>query len=126
HPVNVVDGVRFNAAFAYLDPARGRPNLTIRADTLTDRVLLERERATGVATSAGDLHADTVVLTAGAYGTPAVLLRSGIGPERGLPVGEGLTDHVGVGLGFEATERLQSETAAFEQEHPLAMAQVTI
>jgi choline dehydrogenase len=126
HPVNVVDGVRFNAAFAHLDPARGRANPTIRADTLTDRVLLDGDRAIGVATAAGDLYAETVVLTAGAYGTPGVLLRSGIGAERGLPVGEGLIDHVGVGLGFEATESLQRETAEFERAHPLAMAQVTI
>ena len=46
--------------------------------------------------------------------------------QRGLPVGEGLIDHVGVGLGFEGTERLQRETAEFERSHPLAMAQVTI
>src|SRR4051812_27499252 len=123
HPVNIVEGVRFNAAFAYLDPARGRPNLTIAADTLVDRVLLDGERAVGVATSAGDLRAETVVLAAGAYGTPGILLRSGI---AGLPIGEGLIDHVGAGLGFEASGRLQRETAEFERSHPLAMAQVTI
>jgi choline dehydrogenase len=123
HPVNIVDGVRWNAAFAYLDPARGRPNLTILAETLADRVLLERERAVGVATSAGEIRAETVVLAAGAYGSPGILLRSAI---EGLPVGEGLSDHVGVGLGFEASERLQRETAEFERSQPLAMAQVTI
>jgi choline dehydrogenase-like flavoprotein len=40
-PVNVDNGTRRNAAFAYLDPARGRPNLTVRADTLVDRIALE-------------------------------------------------------------------------------------
>jgi choline dehydrogenase len=123
HPVNIVDGVRFNAAFAYLDAARERPNLTIAAETLVDRVLLDGDRAIGVATGTGDLRAQTVVLAAGAYGTPGILLRSDV---RGLPVGEGLTDHVGVGLGFEPTERLQRETAEFERSHALAMAQVTI
>jgi choline dehydrogenase len=126
HPVNDVGGVRWNAAFAYLDPARGRDNLTIVADTLVDRVLLAGDRATGVATSAGELHAEHVVLAAGAYGSPGILLRSDIGPQRGLPVGEGLTDHVGVGFGFQATDRLQREAAAFEREWPLYMAQVTI
>ena len=126
HPVNDVGSVRWNAAFAYLDPVRGREQLTIRPDTLVDRVLFSGDRATGVATSAGDLHADHVVLTAGAYGSPAILLRSGVGPARGLPVGEGLIDHVGVGFGFEATDRLQREAAAFERERPLYMAQVTI
>jgi choline dehydrogenase len=123
HPVNVVDGVRFSATFAYLDPARDRPNLTILADTLADRVLLDGARAVGVATAGGELRARTVVLAAGAYGSPAILLRSEI---QGLPVGDGLIDHVGVGFGFEATERLQRETAEFERSHALAMAQVTI
>jgi choline dehydrogenase len=126
HPVNAVGAVRWNAAFAYLDPARGRENLTIRADTLVDRVLLAGDRAVGLATSAGDVHADHVVLAAGAYGSPAILLRSDAAPLRELPIGEGLTDHVGVGFGYEATDRLQRETAAFEQTLPLYMGQVTI
>ena len=126
HPVNAVGSIRWNAAFAYLDGARGRDNLTILADTLADRVLLSGDRVAGIATSAGELNAKTVVLAAGAYGSPAVLLRSGIGPERELPVGEGLCDHVGVGLGFEGTDLLNQETAEFERSHPLFMAQVTV
>jgi choline dehydrogenase len=126
HPVNDVGAVRWNAAFAYLDRVRGHEQLAIRADTLVDRVLFSGDRATGVATSAGELHADHVVLAAGAYGSPGILLRSGVGPARGLPVGEGLIDHVGVGFGFEATDLLQREAAAFERERPLYMAQVTI
>ena len=126
YPVNAVGAARWNAAFAYLDEARGRDNLSIRADALVDRVLLAGDRATGVTTTAGELRADTVVLTTGAYGSPGILLRSGIGPERGLPVGQGLCDHPGVGLGFEATELLQRETAAFEQAHSLFMGQVAV
>ena len=106
--------------------ARGRENLTIRADTLVDRVLFAGDRATGVATSEGELHAEHVVLAAGAYGSPGILLRSDVGPLRGLPVGEGLIDHVGVGFAFEPTDRLQREAAAFERARPLYMAQVTI
>jgi choline dehydrogenase len=87
HPVNAVDTVRWNTAFAYLDPVRGRDNVTILADTLVDRVLLDGDRAIGVATTRGDLRADRVVLAAGAYGSPGILLRSGVGPERDLPVG---------------------------------------
>jgi choline dehydrogenase len=126
HSVNIVDGVRWNTAFAYLDPARTRPTLTITADTLVDRVLLDGTRAIGAATTNGELRAETVVLAASAYGTPAILLRSGIGPETGLPVGEGLIDHVGVGMSWEPTDALQEETARFENEHPLLMGQVTI
>ena len=57
HPVNAVGSVRWNAAFAYLDPARGRENLTVLAGTLVDRVLLDGDRAVGVATTAGELRA---------------------------------------------------------------------
>jgi choline dehydrogenase len=125
HPVNMTrDGVRWTAAFAYLDPARGRPNLTIHADTLVDRVLLDGDRAVGVATSAGEIQAAAVVLAASAYGSPGVLLRSGIGPDSGLPVGEGLLDHVGTGMAWEPTEELRADWDA--STAPLGMAAVTI
>ena len=125
HPVNAVGAVRWNAAFAYLDPARARDNLTILGDTLADRVLLEGDRAVGL-DDVGRRAArrSTVVLAAGAYGSPGILLRSGIG--RGLPVGEGLTDHVGVGFRFAGTERLLAAAEAYERERPVFMAQVTV
>jgi choline dehydrogenase len=126
NPLNAVGPVRWNSAFAYVDPARGRPNLTILADTLADRVLLDGDRAVGVATSASELAAERIVLAASAYGSPAILLRSGIGPETGLPVGEGLIDHVGVGAEWRPTPLLEEETASFEAEHPLFMGQITI
>lgn len=105
---NVRGDVRWNAAFAYLDPVRDR--VEIRADTLVDRVDPPR-----VLTDHGMLEAETVVLAAGAYGTPPILLRSGLGDE--LPVGEGLADHVGIGMGWAPTEALHRETAAHEAEY---------
>jgi choline dehydrogenase len=122
HPFNLVGSTRWNAAFAYVDPARGRTNLEIVPDTIVDRVLVEGGRAVGVSTPGGDLRAPLVVVTAGAYGTPGILLRTGLGS----PVGEGLADHVGVGMGWEATPELRHEAAAFEAEHPLFMAGLTI
>jgi choline dehydrogenase len=109
-----------------VDPARDRPNLEILADTLVERVLLEGDRAVGAATSAGDLRAGTVVLTASAYGSPAILLRSAIGPDRGLPVGEGLSDHVGVGFGYEPAAGLVDDTERFAASHFVAMGEVTV
>src|SRR5207247_3286119 len=88
--------------------------------------LLDGERAVGVATSEGEIRADVVVLASGAYGTPGILLRSGIGPESGLPVGENLLDHVGVGAAWEPTDRLRTEWDAWERDHALAMAGVTV
>jgi choline dehydrogenase len=137
HVVNAVGGVRWNAAFAYVDPARERANLTILADTVVDKVLTKDGRATGAVAGGRQLAAETVVVAASSYGSPAILLRSGIGPadELGrhgiplvaeLPVGEGLSDHVGTGAAWEPTKRLQRETEAFERDRPLLMASVTV
>jgi choline dehydrogenase len=127
-PANVVAGVRWNAAFAYLDPARTRPNLTILGEALVDRVLMSGTRAVGVLLADGRrLDADTVVLSAGAYFTPMILLRSGIGPEAelsrhgipvvgSLPVGERLLDHCGSGIVWKPTEQLEALTEAHARE----------
>jgi choline dehydrogenase len=122
-PVNIIEHTRWNTAFAYLDRARPRPNLTLLADTTVDRVVLDGGRAIGAVTAAGErIDADVVVLTAGAYLTPAILLRSGIGPEpelarhripvvATLPVGAVLLDHHGTGVRWQSTELLDQVTA---------------
>lgn len=123
-PRNVVDGMRWNTALAYLEQARGRPNLTILAETLVDRVLLDGSTATGIVTADGRrLEAGIVILAAGAYFSPAILLRSGIGPEddlreldipvlQSLPVGQRLLDHYGTDVTWKVTEAGQTQTAA--------------
>ncbi|KAG0254620.1 hypothetical protein DFQ27_006748 [Actinomortierella ambigua] len=106
YPMNVHDGVRINTGMAYLTAeVRSRKNLTIRGGVLVDRVLFEGGRAVGVLTSDGtELRASEVILSAGAYGSAAILLRSGIGPANDLraldipviadlPVGQRLQDH---------------------------------
>ena len=113
-PVNAVGGVRQSAAITYLAAARGRPNLTIRADAHVDRLELDGTRARGVVLAGGEvLYADQVVVAAGAYGSPAMLLRSGVGPadelrRLGIPVvadlpsvGANLQDHVAAAVVFE-------------------------
>jgi choline dehydrogenase len=105
-PKNIADGIRMNGAFTYLAPVRSRRNLKIRANTPVDRVLVENGRAIGVKLVDGrEVRAREVVLCAGAYGSPSILLRSGIGPaahlrDLGIPVtlqlpgvGENLLDH---------------------------------
>ena len=116
-PANVVEGVRWNAALAYLDACRSRPNLTVQPDTLVDRVVLRDGSAVGVVDDEGHVHeAAVVVLAAGAYFSPAILLRSGIGPQAelnrlaipvasDLPVGERLLDHCGVNAAWDAVAR---------------------
>jgi choline dehydrogenase len=132
-PKNILAGNRLNAALSYLAPARARPNLKIRTETLVDRVRCDGERATGVVTSSGEeIGAGLVLLAAGAYFTPGILNRSGYGNEAdlkslGIPVrqhlpgiGENLLDHpfaidvVGGVLAPEAVfgEKLQGQAMA--------------
>ncbi len=78
---------------AYLEPARDRPNLRIVGDALVDQVMLEGGRAVGVRVKIDGewttVEGGEVVLCAGAVHSPAILLRSGIGPGLAvnLPVG---------------------------------------
>ena len=100
NPRNVRDGVRMHPAITYLAVARNRPNLTIRAGIEIDRVLFEGNRSIGVRTISGEtILAGEVVLSAGAYGSPAILMRSGIGHADQLSdLGiDGLTNLPGVG-----------------------------
>ena len=99
--LNLRDRRRVSTNDAYLEPARSRANLTIRGDVLVDRVALDGRRAVGVVTASGeDVEAGEVIVCAGAIHSPAILLRSGIGPEVGLPVGANLADHAST-AGFE-------------------------
>jgi len=111
-PKNVKDGSRMNGALTYLAPVRDRENLTILSNRLVDVVTTQEGRATGVQLADGDfLAANEVILSAGAYGSPAILMRSGIGPvshlnRLGIPVvrdlpgvGQNLRDHPMVGFG---------------------------
>jgi choline dehydrogenase len=132
--MNVVDGVRWNTAFAYLDPVRDRRELTIVPDAAVDRVLIANGQAFGVRARVDgqpprELRADLVVLSAGAYGTPEILLRSGIGPaadlrEHGIEVhadlpavGANLHDHPASQLEFAGTERLRKELELFARTY---------
>ncbi|MEV0218091.1 GMC family oxidoreductase N-terminal domain-containing protein [Streptomyces sp. NPDC050704] len=100
-PLNQIGGVRQSTALTCLATARERSNLTIRGDATVDRVLIDRGRCLGVrlAGSGEEIEAGQVVLTAGAYGSPVILLRSGIGPADHLrPLGIPVTaDLPGVG-----------------------------
>ena len=108
-PMSSRSGVRVTTADAYLPVDHTPPNLTIRADAQVSHVLFDGARAAGVRLVNGTVvTAGWVVLSAGTYGSPTVLMRSGIGPaghlrEMGIPVlvdlpgvGANLADHPGV------------------------------
>ncbi|HEX7104110.1 MAG TPA: GMC oxidoreductase [Nitrolancea sp.] len=131
-PANIFEGTRWNTAFAYLDPVRSRPNLTIIGRALIDRVEVQGGRAIAVQAIVDGrrqrIAARRIVLSSGAYGSPMILLRSGIGPAdelaslgietvHALPgVGRALADHSAVQLSMRSAE-LDREMRAFETNH---------
>ena len=134
------NGMLCSAAVAFLHPAFGRPNLKVVTDALATRILFDGPRASGVEIlrhgELQEIHAETeVILSAGAYNSPQLLMLSGIGPAADLarlmipvrvdlPVGEGLQDHPSVLMSWHSdteglltaalpanVERLQREGA---------------
>jgi choline dehydrogenase len=115
------NGKRFCAYDAYLKPAMRRANLEVMTDAHVTKVVIDGGRATGVSFRRGGVEqtvtARGVVLAAGAFGSPQLLLLSGIGPaavlqKLGLPVhvdtpdvGENLQDHPVLGIQFRARSR---------------------
>lgn len=106
--MNIRHGDRVSTNHAYIEPARGRDNLTILGETLVDRVLFEGATAVGVVDATGREYrvapGGEVILSAGSTASPAILMRSGIGPAEDLaelgigqladlPVGRGAQDH---------------------------------
>ncbi|NBE07052.1 GMC family oxidoreductase [Paragemmobacter ruber] len=104
-------GRRCSAAAAYLHPVMQRPNLTVLTGALAERIVMEKGRATGLMVRHNRRRLTLsarreVILSAGAFGSPHLLLLSGIGPEdelraHGIPVhhalpgvGQNLQDHL--------------------------------
>ncbi len=112
------DGHRLSSAAAFLTPASGRSNLTVRTHCLTRRVLFERRRAVGVEYATSDWQIRTatarreVILCGGAIGSPQLLMLSGVGPAHHLRrhhipvvadlagVGQNLQDHLQMNVQF--------------------------
>lgn len=118
HPMNKQGRTRMSVAICYLEPARHRLNLTIRGDCLTRRLVIDGGRVTGVEVESGRttqiVEGERIILAGGAIGSPAILLRSGVGPaahlrEHGIDViadipgvGATLDDHPMLGAVFAA------------------------
>jgi choline dehydrogenase len=131
------NGARFSAADAYLRPARARPNLEVRTKAMALGVELDGDRAVGVRLRKGKSRAETaraqreVILSAGAIGSPQLLLLSGIGaadelraagvePRHELRgVGRNLQDHPFVTLIWEVSD----DTTLYGAERPRQLAE---
>ena len=108
-PVNNPNGIRWSTALGYLDMARHRLNLTIKANCTVQRILFEGKRATGVEVESGGetfvAEGEEIILSSGAIGSPQILMLSGVGPAdqlqaQGIPVvhdlagvGQNMRDH---------------------------------
>ncbi len=116
---NTIDGVRMSNAINYLDLARHRLNLTIRANVTARRVLFDDKRAIGVEAESGGevftVDADEIVVSSGAIASPQLLMLSGVGPAEHLQsfgievvhdspgVGQNLRDHPSAAVIYHAT-----------------------
>ncbi|RMG72316.1 MAG: choline dehydrogenase [Bacteroidetes bacterium] len=116
------DGRRVSAAEAFLKPIRHRKNLEVMTDAPVHRIILEGQRAVGIEYQA-PTHIQEVrarreiILAAGAYNSPQILMRSGIGPgqhlqDLGIPVkhdlpgvGQNLQDHLIVPMVFHNKQK---------------------
>lgn len=128
YPINSRNSRRISTNEGYLEPVRGRANLEIRGKALVDRLVIKDGRATGVRVliegeGVSEISARDIVLCAGAIHSPAILLRSGLGPadelkamgiavERDLPVGRHFFDHPL----FRATIQLRENLRPTDQD----------
>jgi len=114
-------GWRVSTAKAYLDPARGRPNLRIETEAFAAGLIMDGTRAVGVRYRQGGTMKEArcnaeVLLCAGSLQSPQLLQLSGIGPrallrQHDIPlvvdapgVGENLQDHLQIRLSYECTK----------------------
>ena len=114
------NGKRWSAADAFLHPAKSRPNLTVQDCSFVERIVFDGNRAVGVELVRNGvretIHADReVIVSAGAFQSPVLLMLSGIGPSEelapfgipvreDLPVGRNLQDHCMVNVNYLTDE----------------------
>ncbi len=122
----IINGERCSAAKAYLKPNLSRENLTVITHALSEKILFNGKQATGVLCRINNQEhtlsaTKEVILSAGAFGSPQLLMLSGIGPsehliEKGIPVvhdlpgvGQNLQDHID----YVQTYRVSSKEDTF-------------
>ena len=127
-PLNNPNGIRWSTALGYLNPARHRLNLTIRANCVIQRLLFEGTRCVGAEVESGGerftVYGEEIILSAGAVGSPQLLMLSGVGPaehlqEFGIPivrdlpgVGQNLRDHPMIFVSWSVKPEYQQDPSA--------------
>ncbi|BAY09955.1 GMC family oxidoreductase [Calothrix sp. NIES-2098] len=138
YQLTVKDGKRHSTATAFLVPILQRSNLTVTTGALVTRLLFEGTRTVGVEyLHEGILHQvrvnSEVILSAGAFDSPKLLMLSGIGDAQHLQamgievvadlpgVGQNLQDHPAVSVAYEATQDLHAASTSSVGEAGLFM-----
>jgi choline dehydrogenase len=138
---NVREGIRVSTAIGYLAPARDRLNLTIRGGCLVNRIVVENGRAVAVEVEAGGstqlVYGKRITVSAGAFASPAILMRSGIGPHAELErqgirmvvkapgVGANLIDHPIVAMMADLSNEAIRRSEGTEHSRPSALLRYT-
>ncbi|XP_062603390.1 alcohol dehydrogenase [acceptor]-like [Saccostrea cucullata] len=123
---NIRNRERWSTAKAFLRPAMDRPNLHVAVNSYVTKILIEKKKAVGISLMRDNLKhvikaRKEVIISAGAFNSPQILMLSGIGPKNhlqtlgisliaDLPVGENLEDHLMVPLLFR-----DNTSSAFQQ-----------
>lgn len=130
-------GRRMSTSKAFLSPIKDRSNLYVMKSTRADAILLDGTRAVGVRVTLKDGRSidikasKEVILSAGAIGSPQLLMLSGIGPKQhlqemgipnivDLPVGKNLQDHLrwtGIYIGFKNHSAIFSPTSLLDETY---------
>ena len=131
-PFNNPNGIRWSTNVGYLSMSRHRLNLTIRPNCTTHRIIFDGNRATGVEVESGGekfvAEGEEIVLSAGAIGSPHILMLSGVGPaaplsDLGIPVvhdapgvGQNLRDHPAFPMTWRTKPRIELDALAPRSE----------
>ena len=138
---NISEGIRISTAIGYLASARDRLNLTIRGGCFVNRVVIENGRAIAVEVEAGGttqrVDGKRITLSAGAFASPAILMRSGIGLRADLEqqgirvmmdatgVGANLIDHPIVAMTADLSSEAIRHSEGPEHSRPGALLRYT-
>lgn len=116
-PLNAVNGIRVNTGIAYINTVRDRKNLTVYGNTFARKIVFSGKKATGVEVERNGeiqvIQGENIILTAGAFKTPHLMLLSGVGPKEELEsvgievvhdlpgVGKKFSDHPDIQMGYK-------------------------
>ena len=134
-PLNNTKGIRWSTSLGYLSESRDRLNLTIKADSVVQKIIFEGKKAVGVEVKSNDeifeLCCENLILSGGAIASPQILMISGIGPSEQLEnlgiklihelpgVGRNLRDHPLLPITVKTKEHIEFDGSSPRNQHIL-------